>query len=79
MRSRQRTYEWVNGTLIDVDAPIGDSRDARRAYQSHHAARQDGLGVQDLLLLFTFSSVLFIFAGLGLFAFCVVFYSIVFK
>jgi len=63
MANNQRTYQWVNGRIQDVDA-VG-------------APRRHGMGIQTGLLVFTLSSLVMVFAG-GALAVVVVLYSVLF-
>ena len=66
MANNQRTYQWVNGRVQDVEA----MQEKRR--------RPQRMGIQTALLVFTLSSVTLVFAGGALCAFLVVAYSIIF-
>lgn len=78
MANRQRTYQWINGVVQVVDSPRSPMREAEPRPRIPKLERAPSLGVQNWLLLFTMSSVLMVFAGLGLFAFCFVLYSLIF-
>lgn len=82
MANRQHTYQWINGVVQVVDSPEGSIKDAqprpRSAPSSSERKKPPALGIQTGLLIFTLSSVLMVFAGLGLFAFCFVLYSLIF-
>lgn len=64
MANNQRTYQWVNGRIQDVDAA--------------EAPRRQGMGIQTGLLVFTLSSLVMIFAGGALAVVAVVLYSVLF-
>lgn len=78
MANRQRTYQWINGTLQVVDSPRHRLLEAAPRSKAADRKSPPHLGVQSWLLVFTMSSVLMVFAGLGLFAFCFVLYSLIF-
>lgn len=78
MANRQRTYQWINGAVQVVDSPRKPLLEAEPRPRTTKQQRPPSLGVQNWLLLFTMSSVLMVFAGLGLFAFCFVLYSLIF-
>lgn len=75
MANRQRTYQWVNGVIKSVDTATGEIRDVEFKPEQK---KPPSIGIQTGLLVFTMSSVLMVFAGLGLFAFCFVLYSMIF-
>lgn len=64
MAKNQRTYQWVNGRIQDVDAM--------------EAPRRQGMGIQTGLLVFTLSSLVMIFAGGALAVVAVILYSVLF-
>ncbi|WP_132849938.1 hypothetical protein [Pseudomonas sp. GV105] len=64
MANNQRTYQWVNGRIQDVDAA--------------EAPMSQGMGIQTGLLVFTLSSLVMIFAGGALAVVAVVLYSVLF-
>lgn len=66
MANNQRTYQWVNGRIQDVEA----MKEKRR--------HRPVMGIQTALLVFTLSSVTMVLAGGALCAFLVVAYSIIF-
>lgn len=81
MANSQRTYQWVNGRIVDVGSTGRKGRRPESAEAPVNAAqqrREQKLGIQNWLLLFTFSSVLMVFAGLALFAFCFILYALIF-
>lgn len=59
MANNQRTYQWVNGRVQDVEAMQEKRQRPRR------------MGIQTALLVFTLSSVTLVFAG-GALAFVLV-------
>jgi hypothetical protein len=64
MANNQRTYQWVNGRIQDVDAA--------------EVPRRQGMGIQTGLLVFTLSSLVMIFAGGALAVVAVILYSVLF-
>ena len=66
MANNQRTYQWVNGRIQDVEA----IQEKRR--------RRPRMGIQTALLVFTLSSLTLVFAGGALAFVCVVLYSVLF-
>lgn len=76
MKNR-KTYEWINGVAEEVGVPKRERHEPRPRNSSRREVARENLGIQELLLLFTFSSVLMIFAGLGLIAACTIFYSLI--
>lgn len=64
MANNQRTYQWVNGRIQDVDAA--------------ETPRRQGMGIQTGLLVFTISSLVMIFAGGALAVVAVALYSVLF-
>ena len=65
MANNQRTYEWVNGRIQHIEAPrhwrdIGVTEKPAPSKPEQH---KRGLGIQNALLIFTFSSVTLVFAG----------------
>lgn len=77
MARTHRTYQWKDGRIQDVGSMYGlDAEEIppRRPQKK----KGPGIGIQDALLLFTFSSVLMIFAGGALLAFLLVVYSVIF-
>ncbi|MEB0133576.1 hypothetical protein [Pseudomonas sp. CCI2.4] len=82
MASNQRTYQWVGGQIQEARAPyarLGNTRKPRPFIKLPDTTkRKPVIGIQNALLLFTFSSVLMVFAGLGLFAALFVLYAVIF-
>jgi len=66
MAKNQRTYQWVNGRIHDVDV-MPDNRQNRPR-----------LGIQTGLLVFTLSSITLVLAGGALAFMVVVLYSVLF-
>ena len=66
MANNQRTYQWVNGRIQDVEA----MQEKRR--------RRPRMGIQTALLVFTLSSLTLVFAGGALAFVAVVLYSVLF-
>lgn len=66
MAKNQRTYQWVNGRIHDVDAMPGSRQKRPR------------LGIQTGLLVFTLSSITLVLAGGALAFMVVVLYSVLF-
>ena len=64
MAKNQRTYQWVNGRIQDVDAV--------------EAPRRQGMSIQTGLLVFTLSSLVMVFAGGALAVVAVILYSVLF-
>lgn len=64
MANNQRTYQWVNGRIQDVDAA--------------ETPKRHGMGIQTSLLVFTISSLVMIFAGGALAVVAVALYSVLF-
>lgn len=80
MANNQRTYEWVNGRIQHIEAPrhwrdIGGTEKPAPSKSDQH---KHGLGIQNALLLFTFSSITLVFAGGALAAVIFVIYAILF-
>jgi len=80
MTRTQRTYQWVNGRIEDVGSMHGiDAKEAlSRPMPKPKIKKNPMIGIQDGLLLFTFSSLLLIFAGGALCVFLFVVYSLAF-
>lgn len=76
MASRPRTYEWRDEAVECVE--VRDGSVPRYAPQPHARRKPKQLGIQEWLALFTVSSVLMVFAGLGLFAFCFALFAVIF-
>jgi len=66
MAKNQRTYQWVNGRVQDVEA------------MQEKRQRPQRMGIQTALLVFTLSSVTLVFAGGALAFVLVVLYSVLF-
>lgn len=64
MANNQRTYQWVNGRIQDVEAM--------------QEKRRPRMGIQTALLVFTLSSLTLVFAGGALAFVIVVLYSVLF-
>jgi hypothetical protein len=78
MANSRRTYQWVNGRIYDVGGARSIGRTAAQEDQPPKHKKPASMGVQNALLVFTMSSVLMVFAGLGLFAFLFAAYAILF-
>lgn len=77
MARTHRTYQWIDGRIQDVGSMYGlvaEEIPPRRPQKK----KGPGIGIQDALLLFTFSSVLMVFAGGTLAAILFVAYTIIF-
>ncbi|OIN44508.1 hypothetical protein BFL40_29925 [Pseudomonas costantinii] len=66
MAKNQRTYQWVNGRIQNVDAV------------STERPRRPSMGIQTGLLVFMLSSVTMVFAGGALVVFAVALYAVLF-
>ncbi len=80
MANNQRTYEWVNGRIHEVQRSrqqiyLADMREPRPFMKVERGQR---LGIQTGLLVFTLSSLVMIFAGGALAVVAVVLYSVLF-
>lgn len=80
MAKNQRTYEWVNGRLHEVESYRQGMylADLSKPRPFMKVERWERLGIQAALLVFTASCVTMVFAGGALCAFLVVAYSIIF-
>lgn len=78
MANRQRAYQWINGVVQVVDLPRGALLESELWPKTRKRDKPPAIGLQNWLLVFTLSSVLMVFAGLGLFAFYLVIYSLIF-
>jgi hypothetical protein len=85
MANSRRTYQWVDGQIQECRQshraiPLIEVSERRRpAPAAQSRSRKPVIGIQDALLLFTFSSVGLVFAGGGLFAFGFVAYALIFR
>jgi len=83
MASKQRTYQWVGGQIQEVRAPharLGNTDKPRPFIKLPDAPkRKPVMGIQAALLVFACSSVLMVFAGLGLFAVLFILYALIFE
>lgn len=84
MANSRRTYQWVDGQIQEIRqtyraAQLTEASERRRpAPAGSVRSRKPVIGIQDALLLFTFSSLGLVFAGGGLFAFGFVAYALIF-
>ncbi|MDY7559970.1 hypothetical protein QN366_04790 [Pseudomonas sp. CCC3.2] len=81
MANKKRTYQWVDGQIQELGA--ARSREAKPNYEKPVALMKTYktgpvMGIQTALLLFTFSSVLLVFAGGALLALMLVAYALIF-
>jgi hypothetical protein len=76
MARKGRTFEW-NGNRVD-EVVVELKKRQRQSARRPSPAKKETLDFQSALALFTFSSVLMVFAGLGLFAAIFVLYAVIF-